>query len=81
MKCLLVFIYTCTHENIYTYTQLYRERGRAKRGEKEGRGEEELPSLSSSTPGYADTDLYFSAFQGTLSASDECNHISIKLVI
>lgn len=39
MKCLLVFLYTGTHENIYICTHNYTERGGEQRGERT-RGEE-----------------------------------------
>lgn len=77
-----VFWSLYTHAHIRIYTHNYTERGESPEGR--GRGEEKK-SFPVSAAVLLDmltlTYILQSAFQGTLSASDEWNHISVKLVI
>lgn len=76
-------LYTHAHMRIHTHTRNYTEMGGEPRGER--RRGEERKSFPVSAAALLDTltltYISQSAFQGTLSASDGSNHISVKLEI
>lgn len=82
-------LYACAHVKIYTYEYTETQRrgetegveGGRGRGKERVRGRESFPiSAAALLDILILTYISQSAFQGALSASDESNHISVKLV-